>query len=167
MVVYKPLAIADSSYCALTTIPLESGFEAHVLISSQQGWWGLLSKMRLTNRKKLSGCGLLYAHYTRSRERVKMEHHISCVIRSPKTVVHMIILLWPVRPWSWHDWAMYLASFLVWCDTFAPRRDAYLQNIWEKTTWQRLGSAVSLHLSALCRCRSIPISFPSIRSACA
>ena len=30
---------------------VESGFEAHALISPQQGRWGLLSRMRLTNRK--------------------------------------------------------------------------------------------------------------------
>ena len=59
---------------------------------------------------------------------------------------------------------MYLASFSCGATLFAPRRDAYLQSIWDKTTLQRLGSAVSLHLSALCRCRSNPISRHFLRS---
>ena len=41
---------------------VDSGFEAHALISPQQGRWGILSRMRLTNREK-SGCGLLCAYY--------------------------------------------------------------------------------------------------------
>ena len=40
---------------------------------------------------------------------------------------------------------------------FAPQRDTYLQSIWEKTTWQRLGSAVSLK-----PVRAVPLSINPI-----
>ena len=65
----------------------------HALISPQQGRWGLLgggayilSRMRLTNRQKLSGCGLLCAtrrHVPKTfGAPAKMEHHVSGVIRA-------------------------------------------------------------------------------------
>ena len=44
----------------------------------------------------------------------------------------------------------------MWCDTFCSTEGRLLAKY--LTMWQRLGSAVSLYLSALCRCRSIPTS---------
>ena len=145
-----------------STYTVESGFEAHALYSPTAREVGLIIQDALSKNKWV--WLILCTLHTRSRERVKMEHHVSCVIRSPKTVIHTIVLLWHCPPLELACLGMYL-SFLVWCDTFCSTEGRrYLQSIWEKTTWQRLGSAVSLHLSALCCCRSIPISRHILRS---
>ena len=48
-------------------------------------------------------------------------------------------------------------EFLVWCEAFYSTEGRLLAKYLREDNMQRLGSAVSLHLSALCRCRSIPI----------
>ena len=55
-------------------------------------------------------------------------------------------------------------EFLVWCDTFCSTDGRLLAKYLGEDNVARLGSAVSLHLSALCRCRSIPISRHFLRS---
>ena len=49
-------------------------------------------------------------------------HHVSksfWTCDSPKTVMHTIILLWRSPPLELAWLGVYLASFLVWCDTFS------------------------------------------------
>ena len=135
----RPHSLAGAA--DMQSLSVESGFEAHALISPQQGRWGLLSRMRLTNRKKISGCGLLCAHAHYLRRSRAREDGASCqlcysITEDSNTHDRFAVALSAPGVGVIGHVRTYLASFSCGATLFAPRRDAYLQSIWEKTTWQ-------------------------------
>ena len=116
--------------------------------------------MRLTNRKKLSGCGLLCAHTHYLRRSRARKDGASCQLRYSITEdsnTHDRFAVARCAP-GVGVIGHVPCEFLVWCDTFCSTEGCLLAKYLGEDNVARLGSAMSLHLSALCHCRSISIS---------